>query len=70
MVAGEYLPGVAYDAAQHLLEKLELQLVIIQNQNLVVGKFRLLLYISNLMAARILSFFILSRIERRIMLDF
>ena len=70
MVAGENLPGVAYDAAQHLLEKLELQLVIIQNQNLVIGKFRFLLYISNLMAIGILSFLILSRIGRRIMLNF
>ena len=38
MIAGEYLPGIACYASQHFLEKLKLKLVVIENQNLMVGK--------------------------------
>ena len=38
MMASDYLPRITYQTAQHLLQQLQLQSIVVQNENLVVGE--------------------------------
>ena len=38
MMVSDYLPRITYQTAQHLLQQLQLQRIVVQNENLVVSE--------------------------------